>query len=139
MPRRSGKSITQPERYLGLTKIQVVILDDSVEDPLSYKQAMNDRDKDQWIKAMNLEMDSMYYNSVWELVDRPDGVKPIGCKWIYKRKRGVDGKVQTCKAKLIAKGYTHVEGVDFEETFSPVSMLKSIQILLAIATYYDYE
>ena len=88
---------------------------------------------------MNLEMESMYFNSVCELVDKTDGVRPIGCKWIYKRKRCVDGKVQTFKARLVAKGYTQVEGVDFEETFSPVAMLKSIRILLAIATYYDYE
>ncbi|KAA0046028.1 gag/pol protein [Cucumis melo var. makuwa] len=70
----------------------VVIPDDGVEDPLSYKQAMNDVDKDQWVKAMDLEMESMYFNSVWELVDLPEGVKPIGCKWIYKRKRDSAGK-----------------------------------------------
>ncbi|KAA0042022.1 gag/pol protein [Cucumis melo var. makuwa] len=51
--------------------------DDGVEDPLSYKQAMNDVDKDQWIKAMDLEMESMYFNSMRELVDLPEGVKPI--------------------------------------------------------------
>ena len=55
------------------------------------------------VKAMNLEMESMYTNSVWELVDQPDGVKPIGCKWIYKKKRGSDGKVQTFKARLVPK------------------------------------
>src|ERR1051325_7889058 len=63
MPRRSGRSITQPKCYLGLIETQVVILDDGVEDPLSYKQAMNDRDKDQLVKTMNLEMESMYFNS----------------------------------------------------------------------------
>ena len=80
MPRRSGRVITQPDRYLGLVETQVIILDVGVEDPLTYKQAMNDEDRDQWIKAMNLEMESMYFNSVWELVDQLDGVKPIGCK-----------------------------------------------------------
>ena len=100
---------------------------------------MVDVDKDEWIKAMDQEMESMYFNSVWELVDQPNGVKPIGFKWIYKRKRGVDGKVQTFKARLVAKGFTQVEGVDYEETFSPVAMVKSIRILLAIAAYYDYE
>ncbi|KAL4030988.1 hypothetical protein IC575_009243 [Cucumis melo] len=100
---------------------------------------MNDVDKDQWVKAMDLEMESMYFNSVWELVDLPEGVKPIGCKWIYKRKRDSAGKVQTFKARLVAKGYTQREGVDYEETFSPVAMLKSIRILLSIATFYDYE
>ena len=51
-----------------------------VEDLLTYKQAMNDEDRDKWIKAMNLEIESMYFNSVWELVDQLDGVKPIGYK-----------------------------------------------------------
>ncbi|KAA0049829.1 gag/pol protein [Cucumis melo var. makuwa] len=88
---------------------------------------------------MDLEMESIYFNSVWELVDLPEGVKPIGCKWIYKRKRDSAGKVQTFKARLVAKGYTQREGVDCEETFSHVAMLKSIRILLSIATFYDYE
>ena len=47
----------------------------------------------------------MYSNQVWLLVDPPDGVKPIGCKWIYKRKRGVDRKVETFKARIVTKGY----------------------------------
>ena len=55
---------------------------------------------------MNLKMKSMYFNSIWDLVDQPDGIKPIGCKWIYKRKRGEDEKVSIFKATLVAKGYT---------------------------------
>ncbi|TYK31055.1 gag/pol protein [Cucumis melo var. makuwa] len=82
----------------GVTKTQVVIPDDSVEDSLSYKQAMNDVDKDQWVKTMDLEIEPMYFNSVWELVDLPKGVKPIACRWIYKRKRDSAGKEQkVCK------------------------------------------
>ncbi|KAL0561491.1 hypothetical protein IC582_001919 [Cucumis melo] len=138
-PRRSGRVTNLPIRYMSLTETLTVISDGDIEDPLTFKKAMEDVDKDEWIKAMNLELESMYFNSVWDLVDQPDGVKPIGCKWIYKRKRGADGKVQTFKARLVAKGYTQVEGVDYEETFSPVAMLKSIRILLSIAAYFDYE
>ena len=66
-------------------------------------------------------------------------VKPIGCKWVYKRKKGVDGKVETYKARLVEKGYSQKSGFDYEETFSLVAMTKSIRILLSIAAYYDYE
>ncbi|TYK23767.1 gag/pol protein [Cucumis melo var. makuwa] len=102
-PRRSGSVVRQPDRYLGLSEAQIIIPDDGIEDPLTYKQAMNDVDCDQWIKAMDLEMESMYSNSVWTLVDQPSEVRPIGCKWIYKRKRDQAGKVQTFKARLVAK------------------------------------
>ncbi|WRX10535.1 Reverse transcriptase [Theobroma cacao] len=88
---------------------------------------------------MKPEMDAMDTNQVWTLVDPPEGIKPIGCKWVFKRKTNADGKVQTFKARLVAKGYKKRQGIDFEETFSPVAMLKSIRILLAIAAYHDYE
>ena len=54
-------------------------------------------------------------------------------------KTDMDGKVSTSKARLVAKGFTQRQGIDYEETFSPVAMVKSIRILLAIAAYYDYE
>lgn len=88
---------------------------------------------------MKSEMESMYSNGVWTLVDPPQGIKPVGCKWIYKRKKGVDGKVKTFKARLVAKGYDQEKGIDYVETFSPITMLKSIRIILSLAAHYDYE
>ena len=88
---------------------------------------------------MKSEMQSMYDNKVWTLVDPPEGVKTIGCKWVFKEKTDMDGKVNVFKARLVAKGFTQTHGVDYDETFSPVAMAKSIRILLAIASYYDYE
>ena len=88
---------------------------------------------------MKAEMDSMYVNQVWTLIDPPKDIIPIGCKWIFKRKIGADGKVDTYKSRLVAKGFRQRQRVNYEETFSLVAMLKSIRILLAIVVHYDYE
>ncbi|KAL0401901.1 UNVERIFIED_CONTAM: Retrovirus-related Pol polyprotein from transposon RE2, partial [Sesamum latifolium] len=132
--RRSTRESRVPERYrfIGLTSQ----LDN---DPKTYGEAMSDIDSDKWLEAMKSEMDSMGSNQVWTLVDPPKGVRPVGCKWVYKRKLGVNGEVTAFKARLVAKGYTQRPGVDFEETYSPVAMAKSIRILLAIVAWYDYE
>ena len=137
--RRSDRVRRKPARYVLLGESYQVIAIDSEDDPINYKEALEDVDVQEWQKAMDREMESMYSNSVWSLVEAPKWVKPIGCKWIYKRKRGSDGKVETFKARLVAKGYTQKEGIDYEETFSPVAMLKSIRILLAVAASLDYE
>ena len=81
----------------------------------------------------------MHSNQVWELVEALEGMKPIGCKWVYKRKRRVYGKIETYKARLVVKGYSQKLGFDYEETFAPVAMLKSIRILLSIIVHLDYE
>ena len=88
---------------------------------------------------MKSEIDSMYSNQVWTLVDPPDGINPIGYKWVFKRKIGADGQVETYKAKLVAKGFRQKHDIDYDETFSPIAMLKSIWILVAIVAYLDYE
>ncbi|KAL0327899.1 UNVERIFIED_CONTAM: Retrovirus-related Pol polyprotein from transposon TNT 1-94 [Sesamum calycinum] len=100
---------------------------------------MSDIDSDKWLESMRSEMDSISSNPVWTLVDLPKGIKPVGCKWVYKHKLGADGEVVAFKARLVAKGYTQRTRVDFEETYSPLAMAKSIQILLTIAIWYDYE
>ncbi|KAK4850321.1 hypothetical protein QYF36_005646 [Acer negundo] len=111
IPRRSGRVRTQPERYIGLGESVENLPDD--DDPYTYKEAMEDVDSRHWQKAMQSEIESMFDNKVWSLVDLPKGIKPIGCKWVYKRKRGMDRKVETFKARLVAKGYTQKEGIDY--------------------------
>ena len=138
-PRRSTRVSRPPVRYGYDQDSYLVEALTSEEDPVTYAEAMLDIDSQKWVEAMRAEMDSMETNGVWTLVDPPSGVKAIGYKWIYKRKKGPDGKVETFKARLVAKGYTQKEGIDYEETFSPVAMLKSIRILLAVAAYHDYE
>ena len=109
------------------------------DEPTTYEESLNSSESDKWFIAMKSEMDSMYTNQVWTLVDLLEGIKPIGCKWIFKKKTDMEGNVITYKAKLIAKGYCQRQGIDHDETFSPLVMLKSIRILLAIDAHYDYE
>ena len=139
MPRRSGRIVQPPIRFIGLGETYETIPEEVESDPYTYEEAMNDIDAHHWIKAMKSELDSMYSNQVWDLVKAPNSIKPVGCKLVYKRKRGVNGKVEIFKAMLVAKGYTQKEDIDYDETFSPVAMLKSIKILLSIFAHYNYE
>ncbi|PKI52912.1 hypothetical protein CRG98_026743, partial [Punica granatum] len=138
-PRWSSRIRHEPERYEFLvTQNNDVLLIDN-DEPTTYAEAVIGPDSEKWLEAMRSEMEFMYTNQVWTLVDPPEGVKPIGCKWVFKKKTDMDGNVITFKGRLVAKGFRQVHGVDYDETFSPMAMLKSIRILLAIAAYYDYE
>ena len=83
-------------------------------------------ESERWLEAMRSEMESMRDNRVWNLVDPPDGVRAIECKWIFKKKTDADENVHIYKERLIAKGFCQLQGVDYDETFSPIAMLKSI-------------
>jgi hypothetical protein len=90
-------------------------------------------------KNIILVKSGCYNNQVWNLVHPIDGVRPISCKWVFKKKTDKDGNIHIYKARLLAKDFNQIHGIDYDETFSPVVMLKSVRILLAIATYFDYE
>ena len=95
------------------------------DEPTNYEETMMSPDSAKWLEAMKSEMGSMYEKKVWTLVDLPDDRQAIENKWIFKKKTGDDGNV-TVKARLVAKGFRRVQGVDYDETFSPVAMLKSV-------------
>ncbi|KAL4310633.1 hypothetical protein GQ457_01G017150 [Hibiscus cannabinus] len=108
-------------------------------EPKTYQEAVASPNSEKWLEAMRSEMDSMSENQVWTLVEPPEGIKPIGCKWVFKKKTYMDGNVQTYKGRLVAKGFRQIHGVDYDETLSPVAMFKSIRILLPVAAFHDYE
>ena len=72
-------------------------------------------------------------NDIWELAPRLENVHVIGTKWIFKNKTDEDGEIIRNKSRLVAQGYTQVEGVDFDESFALVARLESIRILMSIA------
>src|SRR3954466_13592108 len=79
----------------------------------------------------------MYENKVWTLIDLSNDRRAIEIKWISKRKTDTDSSVTIYKARIVAKGFRQVQGVDDDESLSIVSMLKSVQIMLTIAAFYE--
>ena len=104
------------------------------DEPTNYEEAMVSPDSAKWLEAMRSEIRSKYENKVWTLIDLPNDRRDIEIKWIFKRKTDADS-VTIYKPRIVAKGFRQVQGVDNDETFSPIAMLKSVRIILAIAAF----
>ena len=104
------------------------------EVPNSYQEAMNSPDKDKWLEVSTEEFKGLTEMGVWKLVDCPNNRKTIECRWTYMLKYDV-----CYKARLVGKGYTQVQGIDYEETFSLVARYESIRYLLTHAALLDWE
>ena len=102
----------------------------SVSDPIYYDDAAQEQ---VWQDAMAEEMKCIQKNNTWELVDLPEGKNAIGLKWVFRTKYHADGRVQKHKARLVAKGYAQEQGVDYDETFSPVARFETVRTFLALA------
>jgi hypothetical protein len=82
---------------------------------------------------MDEELDQIEKNDTWELVPRPKNKNVIGTKWVFRNKLNEDGHVTRNKARLVCKGYAHIEGIDSEETYAPVAKMEAIHFFLAYA------
>lgn len=108
-------------------------------DPLTVREAMAHHSSAQWKRAMADEIKSLKENKTWLLVDLPVGKKPIQSKWVFKRKFDKEGNISKYKARLVVKGFTQKEGIDYTETFSPVARYGSIRFMLAMAVKYKLK
>ncbi|XP_019055977.1 PREDICTED: uncharacterized protein LOC109115883 [Nelumbo nucifera] len=87
-----------------------------------------------WCQAMAAEIEALEKNDTWTIVDLPPKKHAIGNKWVYRIKYKVDGTIERFKARLIAKGYTQIEGLYYHDTFAPIEKLSTIRCLPAMAT-----
>jgi hypothetical protein len=108
-------------------------------DPTSYEEAMRSLHSFKWHEAMEDEMRSMIANQVWKLEEILEGVKTVGCKWVYKIKHDFKGNIDRFKTRLMAKGFTRREGIYYNETFLLVSSKDSFRIIMALVAHYDLE
>jgi len=106
------------------------------KDPQSFKEACTNQ---QWREAMNAEMKAIEKNHTWELVHPPDGITPIGVKWIFKTKFNASGHIEKYKARLVAKGYAQRFGIDYTKVFAPVARLDTVRLILALAAQNAWE
>ena len=86
-----------------------------------------------WQQVMNKELDTLYKNHTWDMIDLPPAQSVVGCRWVYKIKTKADGSVEQYKARLVAKGFTQEYGIDYEETFAHVARLTSVRCLIVVA------
>ena len=101
-----------------------------VTDPSSLEEAV---EEPTLVDAMIEEYDSIIRNSAWEIVPRPVGKSVVGSRWIYKVKQAADGSVEKYKARFVARGFSQIEGIDYEETFAPVARYSSIRTIIALS------
>ncbi|GKB68942.1 zinc finger, CCHC-type containing protein [Tanacetum coccineum] len=90
-----------------------------------------------WKESINDEMDSIMGNNTWVLADLPLGCKPLGCKWIFKIKLNVDETIEKFNARLVIQGFRQNLGIDYFDTYAPVAHIRTIRLLIALASIYN--
>ena len=109
-----------------LSQVELAKVEDALQD-------------ESWVEAMHDELHQFQRNDIWTLVPRSKGVNIIGTKWIFRNKTNEEGNIIRNKARLVAQGYTQVEGVNFDENFSPVIYIKSVRVLLSLACHFKLK
>nr|GEX22067.1 hypothetical protein [Tanacetum cinerariifolium] len=141
---REPKTRTKPLRFRDESNMAayafVAAEEEYTHEPLTYQEAVACEESSKWKVAMKEEMNSLRKNKTWELVDHPARQKLVSCKWLFKIKEGIEG-VQKLrfKARLVSRGFTQREGIDYNEVFSLVVRHTSNRVILALTACKDYE
>ena len=105
-------------------------------EPRNVKDAL---DNEILIEAMNEEKEQIEKNQTWTLVPRPKDKNVIGTKWVFRNKLNEDGEVSKNKERLVCKGYSQEEGIDYGETFDPIARLEGVRILLEYVAHRGFK
>ena len=140
---RARRVTAPPARFTDYSMVAFALLvseDVEIEEPRCYHEAKLSKDWSKWNGSMGEEIDSLARNLTWDVVDRPKGKKVISCRWLYKKKPGISGvEPERYKSRLVARGCTQKEGIDYQEVFAPVVKHVSIRILMSVVVNQDLE
>ena len=133
---RSGRTVKPVERYGLITHAPQRV---RVKIPNSYKEAMDSPEKEEWIHAIDAELQSMANLHTYELADLPAGRKAVGSRWVYDIKTDIDGNILRFKARLVAKGFSQQHLIDYNETYSPVVDYITLRCILSLAVSLNWS
>ena len=144
VPRRSTRTPVPNQRYFGVDNVaqrgrrlghsELLAAAQVGREPATYAEAMRSASAADWEEACQYEIAALAKAGTWSLVDLPHGRKAVKSKWVFKLK--ADGRF---RARLVARGFTQIPGIDFDETFSPVARFESLRLLLALAALEDWH
>lgn len=132
MPSRPRKEIKRPAKYNDYVCSSFMHLEFV---PSSFEQAHGIA---HWDTAINNELEALKLNRTWDVVQLPQGKKPIGCKWIFRVKHNLDGSINKHKARLVAKEFNQRLGKDYNDTFAPVAKSVSVRLIIALAALFHW-
>ncbi|CAK9821558.1 Retrovirus-related Pol polyprotein from transposon TNT 1-94 [Anthophora retusa] len=131
------RELVSEEQQFSITKEFAGIVE--ARDPLTVREALKLAHANECKEAMRREYIALIQNGTWTLVDRPENKKVVSCKWVLKTKYRSDGNVERRKARLVARGFSQVPGIDFSETFYPVARISSIRMMMGLAVEYGLK
>ncbi|KAE8187900.1 hypothetical protein CF336_g4894 [Tilletia laevis] len=108
-------------------------------DPRTVGEAMARPDWPEWDSAMRKELQSHAERGTWEMVKAPEGVNLVTSKWVLRIKRNADATIQKYKGRLVARGFTQIHGVDYDETFATTSRLQILRLFCSLSAALDLE
>ena len=111
----------------------------SAKQPDSYHDIQKCMDREQWEQACDAEINALQELKVFDVVNRPAGVKPLTSKWVFELKKDPQGNVTRYRARLVVRGHKQRAGIDYTEVFAPVAKAETIRVLLAYAAALDLE
>jgi hypothetical protein len=132
-PEGTTRQVKRPKPFSSYTALMCDILE---EKPTYFEEAIQ---RKEWADAMIEEYQSIIKNEVWEIVPRPKSKYVVSTKWLFKIKHVSNGSIENYKARLVARGFSQKEGIDYEETFAPIARYTSIITIIALTAKMKWK